>query len=61
MFGVMFNAHAPVTDNFFITGSVGLGFELPGEEGKDPEGNKEELNRMDVGIKAGISFGWFFM
>ena len=73
MFGVMFNAHAPVTDNFFITGSVGLGFELPGEEGKDPEGNKEELNRMDVvpgsveysrtntGIKAGISLGWFFM
>lgn len=66
---IMFNAHAPVTESFFITGSVGLGIEMPSTEdtavndgfGEDNGTTKTETSRTDIGIKAGISFGWFFM
>ncbi len=66
---IMFNAHAPVTESFFITGSVGLGIEMPSTEetrvnggfGDDNGTTKTETSRTDIGIKAGISFGWFFM
>ncbi len=65
---IMFNAHAPVTESFFITGSVGLGIEMPSTEDTsvneglgDATTTKTETSRTDIGIKAGISFGWFFM
>jgi hypothetical protein len=74
LFDVMFNVHASLTDNLFLTGSVGLGIEMPsveyestGAEMNMVTGNMEEktvteeLSRTDIGIKAGISFGWFFM
>ena len=68
VFDVMFNVHAPVTETFFITGSVGLGIEMPSGEseevidmGDETKTITSEVSRTDLGIKAGISFGWFFM
>lgn len=64
LFDIMFNAHAPITESFFITGSVGLGIEMPSAEETQVQGDetfKVEYGRTDIGIKAGVRFGWFFM
>jgi len=71
---VMFNVHANLTDNLVLTGSVGLGLEMPSTtyEYTDVEENERtgqpeevtktlEVGRTDIGLKAGIRLGWFFM
>ena len=74
VFDIMFNAHASLTDNLILTGSVGLGIEMPSIEYEYQVGEMnqntgvmeertvtEEIGRTDLGIKAGISLGWFFL
>ena len=74
VFDVMFNVHANLTDNLVLTGSVGLGLEMPSttyestgveinERTLQPEEvtNTLEVGRTDFGLKAGIRLGWFFM
>jgi hypothetical protein len=74
VFDVMFNVHANLTDNLVLTGSVGLGLEMPSityeipgveinERTNQPEEvtNTIEVGRTDIGLKAGIRLGWFFM
>ena len=71
---IMFNAHANLAQNLVLTGSVGLGIEMPSLENKEtkmganeatgmpePQTTTVEYSRTDIGIKAGISLGWFFM
>ena len=74
LFDVMFNVHANLTDNLVLTGSVGLGIEMPSVEYEytgaemnmttgvlEEKTVTEEISRTDLGLKAGISLGWFFM
>lgn len=74
MIDIMFNAHANLAQGFVLTGSVGLGIEMPSQENKstgmvanETTGMPEvkttttEYSRTNIGIKAGISLGWFFM
>ena len=74
MFDIMFNAHASLVQNLILTGSVGLSIQMPSTEVKETEmvrnentGAQEEktvtteTSHTDIGIKAGISLGWFFM
>ena len=74
MIDIMFNAHANLVQGFVLTGSVGLGIEMPSRENKstdmvynettreqEPKTTTTEYSRTDIGIKAGISLGWFFM
>lgn len=74
MFDIMFNAHASLVQNLILTGSVGLSIQMPSTEVKETQmvrnentGAQEEktvtteTSRTDIGIKAGIKLGWFFM
>ena len=74
MFDIMFNAHASLVQNLILTGSVGLSIQMPSTEVKETEmvrnentGAQEEktvtteTSRTDIGIKAGIKLGWFFI
>ena len=73
LFDVMFNVHASLVENLVLTGSVGLSLEMPSTEynmkGATINNNGQveeqtttfEYSRTNIGLKAGIRLGWFFM
>lgn len=73
LFDVMFNVHASLVENLVLTGSVGLSLEMPSTEYNindatiNNNGQVEEqtttfeYSRTNIGLKAGIRLGWFFM